>query len=114
MKTTIGAAVAALSLAVALPALADQAPRTSAEPRTAQAAAQGSAPARNAPAAQARQGTQHGSGMMSGQGMTGQGMTGHGMMGQGMGQDMPMDMSQMMASCPCCRMAMQGQAPKPS
>ena len=95
MKVAIGAAFAALSLVAALPALADQALRPSAQ-QTAQAPAQ--SVARTAPAARAE-------GAMAGHGMTaGQAMPGHMMSGQGMA----MDMNQMMSSCPCCRQAMQG------
>ncbi len=86
MKTAIGAAFAALSLAAALPALADQAPRTPAPSQTAQAPAQ--AGPRTGPSAPAQ-------GMMSGKGMS-------------------MDMSRMMSSCPCCSKAVQGQPAKGS
>ena len=98
MKTIIGTACAALSLAVALPALADQAPR----PVQSQAAP---VPAHTAPAAPAQ-------GRMGAPGtMSGHTMPGHGMMS---GQGMSMDMSQMMSSCPCCREAMQGKPAKAS
>lgn len=92
MKTAIGAAFAALTLAAALPALADQAPRTPAPSQSAQAEAQaGARPNQQAPG----QRTMPGQGMMPGMGMQ-------------------MDMNQMMSSCACCREAMQGKPAKAS
>ena len=103
MKTLIGTACAALSLAVALPALADQSPR-SVKTQAAQP------PGRTAPAAPA-EGSTGAAGTMSGHTMPGHAMPGHGMMS---GQGMSIDMNQMMSSCPCCRDATQGKPAKAS
>lgn len=106
MKTVIGAAMAALALTAAFPAAAHHNASHSlgvqvaqAQPlkRPAQPAAPRPEPGRPAGAMP---------GMMSEGAMPGQGMM------SGMG--MPMDMNQMMSSCPCCREAMQGKPAKAS